>query len=113
MIFAKFFGILLDNAIEAAEETEEKVINVVVRESAKNNIQLISIENSYANKEIDTEKIFEKNYSTKHRNSGIGLWEVKNIIAKNKNVTLVTTKDEKLFKQELYIQIVEKSKNKK
>ncbi|MBQ9267248.1 MAG: GHKL domain-containing protein [Clostridia bacterium] len=106
--FCKILGVLLDNAIEAAEETEEKEINIVVRQSNKTKIQLFSIENTYLLKDIDTEKIYEKDYSTKNRNSGIGLWEVRKIVERNDNVILNTDKDDKYFRQELYIQIREK-----
>lgn len=101
--FGKILGVLLDNAIEAAEECDEKKINVSFRKNKKTGIQLLTIENTYKDKNIDIEKLFEKNYSTKNRNSGIGLWEVKNIVSKNKNVSLNTTKNDTFFKQELYI----------
>lgn len=103
--FCKILGILLDNAIEAAEESEEKRINITIRESKKSEVQFLSIENTYLNKNIDIEKIYEKNYSTKNRNSGLGLWEVKDIVDRNKNVSLVTNKDDIFFKQELYIKL--------
>lgn len=101
--FCKILGIFLDNAVEAAEESDEREINIIFRRSIADKVQIFSIENTYKYKDIDTEKIFEKDFSTKNRNSGIGLWEVKNIIDKNKNVTLLTTKDNKYFTQRLII----------
>lgn len=101
--FCKILGVLLDNAIEAAEECDEKKVNVSFRKSKKTGVQLLAIENTYKDKNIDIEKIFEKNYSSKNRNSGIGLWEVKNIVSRNKNVTLNTSKNDTYFRQELYI----------
>lgn len=101
--FCKILGIFLDNAIEAAEESDEREINIVFRRSAADKVQIFSIENTYKDKDVDTEKIFEKDFSTKNRNSGIGLWEVKNIVDRNKNVTLLTTKDKKFFTQRLII----------
>lgn len=98
---AKILGILLDNAIEAANECENKIINIIFREEANNNRQLMIIENTYKDQEVDIVKIFEKNYSTKKRNSGIGLWEVKNILSKTNNLNLYTTKNDKYFKQQL------------
>ena len=59
------------------------------------------IENTYANKDIDTEKIFEKKYSTKEGNSGLGLWEVRQILKKNNNLNLFTTKNDRFFRQQL------------
>lgn len=98
---AKILGILLDNAIEASNECENKIINIIFREEANNNRQLMIIENTYKDQEVDIIKIFEKNYSTKKRNSGIGLWEVKNILSKTNNLNLHTTKNDKYFKQQL------------
>ena len=101
--FSRILGILLDNAIEAAKECEEKQINLIFRESRKQHVQLVIIENTYMNKDIDTKQIFEKGISGKENHFGIGLWEVNNIIKKNNNIVLNTSKDEKHFKQELQI----------
>lgn len=99
--FTRVLGILLDNAIEAAKECEEKIINIEMRKDSKRNRQLLIIENSFTNKDIDTEKIYEKNYSTKSGNSGLGLWEVRKILKRNNNLNLFTTKNERFFKQQL------------
>ena len=101
--FSKILGILLDNAIEAAKECEDKQINLIFRESRKQNVQIIIIENTYLNKEIDTEKIFEKGFSGKKNHTGIGLWEVNKIVMNNNNIVLNTSKDNIYFKQELQI----------
>lgn len=101
--FSRILGILLDNAIEAANECEQKQINLLFRESQKQHVQIISIENTYLNKDIDTDKIFDKGFSGKENHTGIGLWEVKKIINRFNNVSLKTSKDDKLFKQELQI----------
>lgn len=107
--FCKIFGILLDNAIEAAEEVDElKEVNVYVRENKLEGYQAFVIENTYANKDVDTEQIYEKDFSTKNRNSGIGLWEVRRIVNKFDNVTLTTSKNDDYFRQELYIEIISK-----
>lgn len=101
--FTRILGILLDNAIEATLECEEKIINLTIRNDFKVKRQLLIIENTYNNKDIDTEKIFEKGYSTKPKNTGVGLWEVRQILAKNKNLNLFTSKDDTYFKQQLEI----------
>ena len=101
--FARILGILLDNAIEASSECEDKLINITFREDSKNSRQLIIIENTYKNKDVDTEKIFEKGVSGKEEHSGLGLWEVRKIVKKNKNINLFTTKNEKFFIQQLEI----------
>lgn len=101
--FSRMFGILLDNAIEAAKDCYNKEVNIVFREARKQHVQIILIENTYFNSEIDMEKIFKKGISGKKNHSGIGLWEVNNIIKKFNYVILNTTKDDKYFKQELQI----------
>lgn len=99
--FARILGILLDNAIEASDECEEKIINLTFRNDLKNNRQLIIVENTYSNKDVDTEKIFEKGVSGKENHTGLGLWEVRKIVKKNKNANLFTSKSKKFFSQQL------------
>ena len=99
--FTRVLGILLDNAIEAAKDCDEKIINIEIRKESKRNRQLLVIENTYSNKNVDTEKIFEKKYSTKEGNSGLGLWEVRKILSRNSNLNLFTTKDNNYFTQQL------------
>ena len=101
--FARILGILLDNAIEASAECEEKIINLTFRNDEKNHRQLIIVENTYNNKDVDTEKIFEKGVSEKDNHTGLGLWEVRKIIKKNNNINLHTSKNEKYFSQQLEI----------
>lgn len=99
----RIMGILLDNAIEATLECDEKVIHVIMRKDDAHHRQLLIIENTYLNKDINLDKIFEKSYSTKPNNTGLGLWEVRQILKKNTNLNLFTTKDDKFFKQQLEI----------
>jgi len=104
--FTKILGILLDNAIEAASFCDEKVVNVIMREDHINKKQFLIIENTYANKEIDIGKIFEKDYTTKKGNTGLGLWEVSAMASKYiKKIYLDTIKEDKYFKQQLEINI--------
>lgn len=99
--FTRILGILLDNAIEAAKETTEKIIEIQFKSDSKK--QLFIIENSCADNNISTTKIFEKGYSTKKNNSGIRLWKVHNILSKNTNIDLFTTVKNNKFKQELSV----------
>lgn len=99
--FTRILGILLDNAIEAANETTEKIIEIQFKSDSKK--QLFIIENSCADNNISTTKIFEKGYSTKKNNSGIELWKVHNILSKNTNIDLFTTVKNNKFKQELSV----------
>lgn len=101
--FTRILGILIDNAIEAAEECKDKKVNLKFRNEEKRNRQLVIIENTYNDKNINTEEIFNKGISGKEDHTGLGLWEVRKILKKNNNLNLYTTKDEKLFKQQLEI----------
>lgn len=101
--FSRILGILIDNAIEEAEKCNDKVVKLSFIRENRNNRTLITIQNTYSNKDVDIEKIFNKGESGKSNHSGIGLWEVKNYVKKSKNLDLFTTKDDKFFKQELSI----------
>ncbi len=103
----RILGILLDNAIEACSKCNEKNICITIRKDNKSNRQLFIIENTYSNKNVDTDRIFEKGYTSKieddGKNHGLGLWEVRQILNKNNNLNLFTTKSNRLFKQQLEI----------
>lgn len=101
--FARILGILLDNAIEASSECEEGIINLTFRNDSKNSRELIIIENTYNDKNLDTEKIFEKGVSGKDNHTGLGLWEVRKLIKKNNNINLYTSKNDNFFCQQLEI----------
>ncbi len=101
--FTRVLGILLDNAIDASSECEEKIMNIIFRDDSKNHRQLIIVENTYNDKNVDTEKIFNKGFSGKENHTGLGLWEVRKILNKSKNLNLHTTKNEKYFSQQIEI----------
>ena len=101
--FSRILGILLDNAIEAAKESNEKQVNILFRDSQRNHTQIITIENSYSNKDVDTSAIFEKGKTSKPNHTGMGLWEVNQILRRNNNVNLITSKNEIFFKQSIEI----------
>ena len=101
--FTRVLGILLDNAIDASSECEEKLMNIIFRDDSKNHRQLITVENTYKDKNVDTEKIFNKGFTGKENHTGLGLWEVRKILNKSKNLNLHTTKNEKYFSQQIEI----------
>lgn len=106
--FSRILGILLDNAIEEAQLCENKLVKISFIRETRNNRAVVTIKNSYLNKDVNTEKIFEKGLSGKEHHSGIGLWEVRNYIKKNKNLDLFTTKNNDFFIQELSIYDLQK-----
>ena len=101
--FTRILGILLDNAIEACKDCNEKTINIIFRDDATNRRQLVTVENTYNDKNLDTEKIFQKGFSGKENHTGLGLWEVRKILNKSKNLSLYTTKGDKYFSQQIEI----------
>ncbi len=101
--FTRILGILLDNAIEACKDCDEKTINIIFRDDATNRRQLVTVENTYNDKNLDTEKIFQKGFSGKENHTGLGLWEVRKILNKSKNLSLYTTKGDKYFSQQIEI----------
>ena len=105
----RILGILLDNSIEAAQECDKKYISVRFLMDHRKNRQLVIVENTYKDKNVDTYKIFEKSYSTKPHNTGLGLWEVNKILRKHNNLAIYTSKDSELFKQQLEIYLPKKN----
>ncbi len=75
-------AICLDNAIEASIDTEEKLICMGLYND--DDCYTINITNSF-NNFVDVDKLGEKNYSTKNRNSGIGLNYIANL---NKDIKI-------------------------
>lgn len=101
--FTKILGILLDNSIDAASTCEEKIVNVIFREDDKNKRQLLIIENTYLDKNVDINKIFDKGFTGKENHTGLGLWEIRKILKRNNNLNLHTTKTDKYFTQQFEI----------
>ena len=101
--FARILGILLDNAIDAASECSDKILNIIFRNDSKNNRNIVLIENTYKNKDVNLDDIFNKGVSGKENHTGLGLWEIRQILKKNNNVNLHTTKNEEYFSQQLEI----------
>ncbi len=104
--FTRILGILMDNAIEAASQCDEKIMNVSFRNDERRNRQLVIIQNTYINKDVDTEEIFQKGFTSKTDEEvahGLGLWEVRQILKKRNNLNLYTTKSEQYFTQQLEI----------
>ena len=102
---SRILGILLDNAIEAGEKTQDKKLILNMHHDYKRNTDVIIISNSINDTNIDIEKIFTKNYSTKENPSGFDLYEVKKFLKQNPQSYLVTTinKDARIFTQTLTI----------
>ena len=101
--FTRILGILLDNAMDAAEECDKKIINVTFRKDISNNMILVIIQNTYNNKDVDTEEIYQKGITSKENHSGLGLWKIRQILMHNNNLNLFTTKNDEFFTQQFEI----------
>ena len=102
--FTRILGILLDNAIDAATECDKKQINVTFRkEINKNDLILVIIQNTYKNKDVNTEEIYQKGVTSKENHSGLGLWKIRQILMRNNNLNLFTTKNNEFFTQQFEI----------
>ena len=105
----RILGILLDNAIDAATKCDIKEIYFDVSpfyENGKLKKHIISVQNTYTNKDVDVYRIREKGYTSKETEKGshgLGLWEVNKILKKSDNLNLHTTKNKDYFIQELEI----------
>lgn len=95
-------GILMDNAIEAAEECNYKKINLALIKKEKSKI--IIVQNTYKDKNINLKKIYEQSYSTKGNDRGLGLSTLKESIRKANNIILDTKISEEFFTQVITIQ---------
>ncbi len=86
---ARILGIFLDNAIEAALETEQPQIglNIIQNESGVS----IIISNRFQDNGLALHKLRQKGFSTKVGHQGIGLCSAQKIISSYDNVLLETT----------------------
>ncbi len=110
--FSRILGILLDNAIEAASECKNKIINIKFRNEQNSNRHTVIISNTYINKDVNIQDIFSKGKTNKSNHSGLGLYEVNQYINKNNDLNLFTTKSDELFTQQLEISYSNKIFNK-
>lgn len=104
-LLSRILGIFLDNAIEATSKTENSFIRLEMRFDKKKCADIIRVYNTYDQKvQINLQDIYEKGFSTKKVKSGIGLWEVKKIVTKNKHSQVFATIEHGKFVQNLIIE---------
>ena len=90
----KVFAIIVDNAIEASIDSEEKIIIVEVYENSSHVI--IEVYNTFSNK-VDVKKLDKIGYSTKGKQRGLGLFIANNIISRNNSISLTREVQNDLF----------------
>ncbi|MBU5316332.1 GHKL domain-containing protein [Clostridium bornimense] len=98
----RVIGIFLDNAIEAAELCEKPVIKLGVIKKEKS--ILIIIINSCTKDTPPVYKMFQKGFSTKGKDRGTGLSNVREILNKSSNIFLDTIIKDVEFIQKLEIE---------
>lgn len=76
----KIVGIVLDNAIEAMKISDNKILNIDIYKERDKSI--IEINNSFNDANTDLSRLYSKNYSSKGKGRGLGLY-IANILIKN------------------------------
>lgn len=99
----KILGILIDNAMEATSLCDKKEIKYSASIDFVQKFHFFEISNTCIDNNIDISKIFQKNFSTKTTNSGIGLYEVANLLKTHPQLSVETEVKNNLFTQKIYI----------
>ena len=101
----RVLGILLDNSIEAAAETEEKIIKIAIV-SAEEYITFTLV-NSTRPVDIPLSRLMKKGVTTKAGHDGLGLYTVYNMVGSLHNVSYsVSIENEVMFRQTIEIRKV-------
>jgi len=89
---------LLNNAIEAAKESSNKLVDIYIDEDySTNGRYVITIKNTVKDmNKINISSMFKEGYSTKGSSRGYGLHNVQKIVSGNKGNILIETDDDML-----------------
>ncbi len=96
---ANIIGIIMDNAIEGAVDSEEKYISILIDEDEDCEEVNITISNTYK----EAPKIYEIGVSTKGEYRGNGLSILQDIEEENEKIKISTDLTEELFIQDIFI----------
>ena len=99
--FVRCLGILLDNAAEAALETETPWVEVVLL--AQGDGLSLRVSNPYAGT-IDPDQIWAEGFSTKGEGRGLGLPSYQRILSEHPNTAASTSWAGGVFVQELKVE---------
>ncbi|HEL1700798.1 TPA: GHKL domain-containing protein [Streptococcus suis] len=97
--FITILSILLDNAIDAAEQCTNG--NIVFAYFQEDDRKIVVVENTTVEDKVSTSHIFEYGHSTKGDNRGIGLANVKAILDSYPKFSVSTNSNNHRFVQEL------------
>ncbi|WP_245698275.1 sensor histidine kinase [Sporosarcina ureilytica] len=100
IVLNRMIGILLDNAIEAAMDADDKEVRVAIIQM--NESVLIVINNTYdTSQDLKVHELFEEGFSTKGKNRGLGLSTLREMKDQFPNINIRTKIHPPLFTQEL------------
>lgn len=97
----RVIGIFLDNAVEAAEITESKKVNVNF-EYSDERVSIV-IQNDTIENGLEITELCRKGITSKAGHSGLGLYEVNRILEKYENVEWLMSSENDVFEQRLII----------
>lgn len=100
-VVCQILGILLDNAIEAITEADEKTLRIALFTNPKS--KTFIIQNTWRKRDIPLNKIFDLGYSTKGEDRGVGLHTLRQYTDKIKGLTLSTETSDEHFTQILTV----------
>lgn len=99
----RVIGILLDNAIEGSLESNDKFLKFGMVH--KGNSIVIIVENSCGKDIPPRSKMLEKNFSTKGKDRGLGLYNLVDILSKYDNITHTLNIENDLFTSEIWLRV--------
>lgn len=99
--FVRCLGVLVDNAMEAAQDTEQPWVEIVLL--AQGGRVFLRVSNSYAN-DLDPVKMWDESWSTKGPGRGVGLSSYRHILENYPNASPCTSWEGGVFVQELSVE---------
>lgn len=98
---SRLLGIYLDNALEAAMESEARKLSLVIYQ--KNNSIFIHIENSTPPLQVPLSQLSKEGFTSKVNHSGLGLFSAQLIIKNCPNLFVSTEYIDNTFKEKIMI----------
>ncbi|MBO2535777.1 sensor histidine kinase [Rummeliibacillus suwonensis] len=99
----RMIGILIDNAIEANQSVDHKIMNIAFFKTNTGSL-IIIIRNTMEEQILNVTDIYKESFSTKGKGRGFGLANVKQIVERYPQVTMNTRIEDNWFIQEIEIQ---------
>ncbi|MGX7264229.1 sensor histidine kinase [Enterococcus crotali] len=94
--FIRCFSILLDNAYEAVQETDNQLIEIMI--TGDSQFIKVTVKNTYTeDKNVPFQSILQNNFSTKKNHQGKGLYILAKIINKYKKASYQVAKKDNRF----------------